>query len=390
MELNFIRQVVQLSLISSASLAVLVGLYLGFFDGLAIFLGALWGCANLLLIKKIVENYFLHKTSNHFLNGLMLLVKFPLLYGCGYLLFTSESLPPWFLLLGFSCIVLMMVFNSIRGALLSKTSLVVIGLLSSAKLQALIESDVPEVPNFLTFYTKFYHTPFTHFLHYWETMVFSLIVAVFVSVLFYLGSRPQKLIPEGLQNFIELIVETLRKFILEILGPDGEKYVPFLGTIFVYILTMNWMVLIPFMKAPSSNFNITIALAICVFVLVQYLNFRNYGFLGFMYHLAGSPKDVMGWIMVPLMFPIELLTQLTRPLTLGLRLFGNVVGEDILIGAFALFGVMIFINYAPIVLPLQVPFMFFAMLTGLMQALVFTLLSTIYILLSIPSEHGHE
>ena len=109
-----------------------------------------------------------------------------------------------------------------------------------------------------------------------------------------------------------------------------------------------------------------------------------------MYHMAGSPKNTMGWIMVPLMFPIELLTQFTRPLTLALRLFGNVVGEDILIGAFALFGVNLLLPYVHSVgLPLQIPFIFLAILTGLMQALVFTLLSTIYILLSVPQHEDH-
>src|SRR6202042_1609969 len=100
-------------------------------------------------------------------------------------------------------------------------------------------------------------------------------------------------------------------------------------------------------------------------------------------------KGFLGWALVPLMFVVELLTQFTRPITLALRLFGNVVGEDILIGAFALFGVYFLANYDwPIVLPLQIPFMFLAILTSLMQALVFTLLSTIYISLSMP--HAEE
>lgn len=249
-----------------------------------------------------------------------------------------------------------------------------------------MQNEVPELPNAITLlYQNFKEYPWAAFLYEWESIVYSVLVAIGISLLFHIGFRKKAFFPSGFQNFLEWIVEILKKYILEILGKEGEKYIPFLGTLFLYILTMNWLVLIPLMKPPSSNINTTAALAICVFVVVQYLNIKNYGFLGFLYHMAGSPKGVMGWFMVPLMLPIEILTQLTRPLTLALRLFGNVLGEDILIGAFALFGVILFSSISPVGLPLQIPFMFLALLTGLMQALVFTLLSTIYILLSVPS-----
>lgn len=261
----------------------------------------------------------------------------------------------------------------------------------STPLHASLDADVPEIPNFITLLYKSFHADWIVWLHAWESIIFSLIVAVSISLLFYFGTRRRTLIPSPFQNFLEWTIENLRRFIIEILGSDGEKFVPFLGTLFIYILAMNWLVLVPLMKAPTSSFNITVALAICVFCYVQYLNIRNYGFFGFLYHLAGSPKGILGWALVPLLFPIELITQFTRPLTLSLRLFGNVVGEDILIGVFALFGVsLLSSSYVPVGLPLQIPFMFLALLTGTMQALVFTLLSTIYILLSIPQpEEDH-
>lgn len=255
-------------------------------------------------------------------------------------------------------------------------------------LQAALATPVPEVPNFITLlYKKYGNVPLVSLLHEWENLFFSFLVASFISLVFYFGARKNTLIPSKFQNFLEWIVESLRNFILEVLGPEGKKFVPFLGTLFIYILIMNWMVLIPFMKAPSSSFNITLALAICVFVRAQYLNIKNWGFFGFLYHMAGSPKGIIEWAMVPLMFPIEVLTQITRPFTLALRLFGNVIGEDILIGVFALFGAMLLY---PVLLPLQIPFMFLALLTSLMQALVFTLLSTVYILLSIPEPESEE
>lgn len=251
-------------------------------------------------------------------------------------------------------------------------------------------SAVPELPNFITLLNrKFQGIPWVEFLHQWENVIFSIIVAVSISLIFYLGTRNKELIPSGLQNFLELIVDSLRGLILGIIGPQGEKYVPLLGTLFIYILCMNLIGLVPFMKSPSSNINITAALAICVFVLVQYLNIRNMGVGGFLYHLAGSPKDLTGWLMAPLMFPIELLTQFSRPLTLAFRLFGNIFGEETIIAAFSLFGVALLSSFSPHVgFPLQIPFLFLALLTGVMQALVFTLLSAVYILLSIPEEHS--
>lgn len=244
----------------------------------------------------------------------------------------------------------------------------------------------PETPNAITllhhYFTK---SSWASFLHAWEDIIFSLLVATLVSLLFYLGSRKKQWIPTGLQNFLEWSVESFRNVVVGILGPYGEQFVPFLGTLFIYILFMNLIGLIPLMKSPSSNLNITIALAICVFLRVQYLNIKNMGIKGFFYHLAGSPKGVLGWIMVPLMFPIELLTQISRPITLALRLFGNILGEKILISFFALIGITLLFFF-----PVQTPFMFLGLLTGVMQAMVFTLLSTIYILLSIPHAEEHK
>lgn len=265
--------------------------------------------------------------------------------------------------------------------------------ISELSLQSSMGSHVPELPNILTLlHHKFPDAAWANFLHRWENIIFSVIIAILLSVIFHYGMRKRSLIPSGLQNFLELLAEALQNLIYGVLGKQlGEKYFPFLATLFVYILTMNLIGFVPFMKSPSANLNITAALAICVFVLVQYLNIRNMGVSGFLYHLAGSPKTPLEWFMVPLMFPIELLTQFSRPITLSLRLFGNILGEDILIGAFAVFGIAMLATFnSPVGVPLQIPFLLLGLLTSLMQALVFTLLTTIYILLSIPhSEKKH-
>lgn len=250
---------------------------------------------------------------------------------------------------------------------------------------------IPEIPNIFVLLSQYFHeSDFFLLLEHWSSVIFSIMAAIILSIFFHYGIKKRAMIPSGIQNFIEAITGAIRTAVLDILGPKGEQFVPFIGTLFVYIIFMNWLVLIPFFKAPSSSLNVTIALAVTVFFYIQYLNFKNYGFLGFLYHLAGSPKNLTEWLLAPLMFPIEVLTQVTRPLTLSLRLFGNIFGEDILIGIFSLFGVAALAGLnAPIGLPFQIPFLFLALFTGLLQALVFCYLTTIYILLSFPHEDDH-
>lgn len=251
--------------------------------------------------------------------------------------------------------------------------------------------EIDEPLNFVTFLIHRLENPsIVHFLESWENMIFSFLVAILISFVFIYAAKKRSMIPSGLQNALEMAVEALQTMILSILGPDGIKYLPFLGSLFIYIFCMNIFGLIPMMRSPSANINITAAHAICVFLLVQYLNIKQKGISGLLFHLAGSPKTVLQWMLVPLILPIELITQISRPITLAFRLFGNIYGEDIMIGYFILAGVTLIPAIYPIPIPLQTPFLFLALLTSFMQALVFTLLTTVYILLSIPEEHAHH
>jgi F-type H+-transporting ATPase subunit a len=154
---------------------------------------------------------------------------------------------------------------------------------------------------------------------------------------------------------------------------------------------MNLAGLIPFFEAPTSSLNVTAALAITVFVYAQYIGFRELGVVGWIDHLAGNPRTLISWLMVPLMLPIHILGEFAKPISLAARLFGNVFGEDMLLVAFASLGVAtLSATGLPFGLPLHFPFMILALLTSTIQALVFTVLSTIYILLMLPHEHEHE
>src|SRR5262245_27244308 len=233
----------------------------------------------------------------------------------------------------------------------------------------------------------------TKFLHHYEVVIFSLFIAAMLCVVAMIATRNPQMIPGKLQNVVEMAVEGLYNFIVDILGPRyGPRYVPFLGTLFIYILAMNLFGLIPFMDSPTSSLNVTVALALVVFIYSQYIGFRELGPLGWLDHMAGNPRSAIGWGLVPLMLPIHLMGELAKPISLACRLFGNIFGEDMLLVAFASLGITVLsATHLPIGLPLQLPFMFLALLTSTLQALVFTVLSTIYFLLMLPhDDHGHE
>lgn len=235
--------------------------------------------------------------------------------------------------------------------------------------------------------------PWAHFLHHYEVVFFSLFIALALCVVAMIATRNPQMIPGPLQNVVEMVVEGLHDFIVDILGPrHGPRYLPFLGTLFVYILAMNLFGLIPFMDSPTSSLNVTVALALIVFLYSQYIGFRELGVLGWVDHMAGNPRGVIGWALVPLMLPIHLMGELAKPISLACRLFGNIFGEDMLLVAFASLGITVLsFTHLPIGLPLQLPFLFLALLTSTLQALVFTVLSTIYFLLMLPhDDHGHE
>jgi F-type H+-transporting ATPase subunit a len=233
--------------------------------------------------------------------------------------------------------------------------------------------------------------PAKSFLEHWEGMIYALAIAGLIIVIAQIAARNPKMIPGRFQNVVEMVVEGVSNFILGVLGPDGKIFVPFLGSLFVYILAMNLSGVFPLGKSPTSNINTTAALALCVFAYVHYIGMTRNGPLGYLKHLAGSPKSGVEWAFAPLMFVIHLIGEIARPVSLALRLFGNVTGEDILLFAFCSLGVTTLAAVgSPVGIPFQVPFILLAFLTSFIQALVFTLLSTIYILLWLPHEEHAE
>lgn len=250
------------------------------------------------------------------------------------------------------------------------------------------QEGAPELPNFITLlYHKYGEAAFVGFLHHYENVIFSWMVAILLCVVAYLVYRKRSIMPGGWQNAVEMVVETLDNFVCGILGSQGRRFTPFLGTLFIYILTMNFLGLVPGMKSPTANLNQTLALAICVFFYVQYTGIRSLGLPGYLRHMAGDPRDLVTWLLVPLNIPIHIIEELAKPMSLSLRLFGNITGEDVLITVFVGLGVSaLSFLHLPVGIPFEIPFIFLALLTGTIQALVFTLLSTIYFSLMLPHE----
>lgn len=227
--------------------------------------------------------------------------------------------------------------------------------------------------------------------------LFSIFYAILIVAVVRKGLRRASIEKPGkLQNATEAILGGLRNFFVGIMGPVGERYVPYLGSLWLFILVNNLAALIPGLKAPTSSFKTTVALGICTFFYVQFNAIKESGLRGWIYHLLGSPTDAITWVLSPLFFFLEVIGELVKPVSLSLRLFGNIFGEDKLLASFLGMGMMIvaaiFGTAHPLVgVPLPLIFYPLVVLTSTIQATVFSLLASIYIVLLLPhKEHGHE
>ena len=251
---------------------------------------------------------------------------------------------------------------------------------------------IPELPNAITLLSssRWHESQVVAWLHHWENLVFSLIVAASLSLIAWRYARKPLPIPRGGQNFLELLVEGIDRFVQGIIGRAGRRHTPFIGTLFLYIWLMNLSVLIPGMKSATASLNTTVGLAVTVFCYVQWVGITTNGPLKYLDHLAGSPRDVVGWALVPLMLPIHVLGEFIKPLSLSLRLGFNVFAEDVLLAVLVGLGIGIGIAlHLPIGIPLQAFVVPLVLVFSTVQALVFSLLSSVYIALMSPHEaHG--
>ncbi len=231
------------------------------------------------------------------------------------------------------------------------------------------------------------HGTWLHFLYYYHILPHSvpemvpqtILVVVLLSLGVIIASRKLVLRNPGKgQMFLEFCVSSLDNFVRGTVGNEAKTLTPIIGTIFIFILVMNLWGLIPGFTSPTANINTPCSLAIFAFLLVQYYGFRKSG-IRYLKHFLGEPL----WL-APLMFPIHLIGELARPLSLTIRLFGNIFGEEMVIAILILIVTSVL---GRILLPLQFPMMLFAIFTSFVQALVFSMLTSIYIAVAV-ADHG--
>jgi F-type H+-transporting ATPase subunit a len=185
------------------------------------------------------------------------------------------------------------------------------------------------------------------------------------------------LVPSGLQNLMEVFADLFLNLTNSNIGHHwGEKFYPLIGTIGMYILTCNFMGLIPGFDAPTSNINMTASIAVPVFFIYQYYGIKVHG-VKYLNHFLGPIRSIYALPLMIMMFFIELIGHLVRPITLSVRLFGNMMAKHMIL---LILGVL-----APVIVPVAI--LGLGVLVSIIQAYVFALLATLYIAGAV--EEGH-
>jgi F-type H+-transporting ATPase subunit a len=204
-----------------------------------------------------------------------------------------------------------------------------------------------------------------------DAIIYTWFVIALLLVLSVLATKAVKTIPGGLQNFMEVIISGIENMIVETMGEHGRPFFPLIATLAIFVLVSNLIGLIPGFFPPTANINTTAACAIIVFISTHVVGIKHHG-LGYIKHFLGP----IAWL-APVMFFIEVIGHMSRPVSLTLRLFGNMNGHELVL--------MIFFGLAPFLVPL--PMMLMGVLVSFIQAFVFMLLAMIYIQGSL--EHAH-
>jgi F-type H+-transporting ATPase subunit a len=189
--------------------------------------------------------------------------------------------------------------------------------------------------------------------------------------------RSARLVPTGIQNFVEIIAETMLKLSEDTIGHHwGRTFFPLISTIFIFILLSNLMGLIPGFDCPTANLNTNAAMAVPVFLIYQFYGLRVHG-VKYINHYLGPMRSLKALPLMIMMFFIELIGHFVRPVTLSVRLFGNMTAKHMLL--FVL-GLMV-----PAVVPVVI--LCLGLLVSVIQAYVFALLTTAYIAGAVEEAH---
>lgn len=210
----------------------------------------------------------------------------------------------------------------------------------------------------------FFHTTWLKDVGINMTIVYNtLFVVILLAATSFLATRRMQVYPGRLQNVMEVVVGGLHGQLVDTMGEHGKKFFPLIATLFIFILTSNLIGIIPGFESPTANINTNLAMALVVFFSTHVVGVMTHGFKYL--------KQFIGpvWWLIPLMLPIEVISHLSRPLSLTFRLFGNIAGEDIVL--------LVVLLLVPLIVPL--PIMILMIFTSVVQSLVFMLLAMMYI-----------
>jgi len=212
------------------------------------------------------------------------------------------------------------------------------------------------------------------------------IVSALLIVTFYVAFRKRDLVPRGIANLLEAIVVFLRdEVILPNMGEEGRRYLPYLLTVFFFILFCNLLGLVPGAATATGNVSVTAALATISLIMIQVGGIKQHGLKHHLQNLI--PHGLPTWLL-PIMIPVEIMGQFTKPFALCIRLFANMTAGHIVILSFLS---MIFILKSIFVSPVSVFFALFISLleifVAFLQAYIFTMLTSLFIGMSIHPQH---
>ena len=211
-----------------------------------------------------------------------------------------------------------------------------------------------------------------HFAHTYTHVVYSWVVMAILIIVGAVAAKGVSLIPSKGQNFFELVISGIEEFMVETIGEEGRWLFPLAATVFIYVFIGNLIGLVPGFFPPTANLNTTASCALTVVVFTHVIGVKYHG-LAYVKHFMGPV-----WWMSPLIFVIEIIGHLARILSLSFRLFGNMMGHEIVLAIlFALAGAF----FAPL------PIMALGIFVAFVQGFVFFLLSIIYFQGAL--EHAH-
>src|SRR5262249_42400513 len=209
-----------------------------------------------------------------------------------------------------------------------------------------------------------------------DYIVMAGLIVVFWTILCLVARRRLSVDNPGkLQIVIEDGIAAVQSMLHDYVGSKGPRYLAIVATMFVFILSANLMGLVPGLKSPTANINVTLGCALTVAVYYHIQGVKEQGIGPYLKHFAAPPGAPL--FIAPIMLPIEIISHLSRVLSLSLRLFGNIFGEDLVI--------LILFSIVPFLVPL--PLMFLGIITASLQAFIFGLLTTVYVGGAVASEH---